>query len=184
MILLIAVGSLAAGQSSSKQARGGKARASASKKRSPAVAKVPAGIAAAAKAFVATGCDASLWDHVYRKQRLRVVEKCILVTGTIHHIKQEADGDDHIQLKLDPAYAALLNSLNHSAQAGTLVAEPICQNVATRANAIAACRDFRSRVVVPAQGAHVRVLGSYVLDAAAKHGWMEIHPVTSIVVGN
>jgi len=38
-----------------------------------------------------------------------VVEKCSAVTGTIHHVKREADGDDHIQLKLDPEFPDLLN---------------------------------------------------------------------------
>jgi hypothetical protein len=43
------------------------------------------------------------------------------------------------------------------------------------------CRDFHSQVEVPAGHAHVKVLGSYVLDSEADHGWMEIHPVTSMV---
>ena len=31
----------------------------------------------------ASGCDATLWDHVYNPQRLIVKQKCIQVTGTI-----------------------------------------------------------------------------------------------------
>jgi hypothetical protein len=140
-------------------------------------------VAAAAKKFVATGCEASLWDHVYHPQRLQVVEACISVSGTIHHIKQEADGDDHIQLKLDSDYASLINDRNMAAQAGCLVLEPICQNAVIQRDAQAACRDFHSAVDLPAKGTHVRVFGSYVLDAEnPEHGWMEIHPVTSIEV--
>jgi len=141
---------------------------------------VPAAFKAAAKNFVADGCDASLWQHVYHPQRLKVVEKCIAVTGTIHHVKREADGDDHIQLKLDPEFAALLNDRNTQAQAGCLVVEPVCQGPVTQADAQAACRDFHSPVEVFAKGKHVRILGSYVLDSEANHGWMEIHPVTAI----
>jgi len=141
---------------------------------------VPAAFKAAAKNFVADGCDASLWQHVYHPQRLKVVEKCIAVTGTIHHVKREADGDDHIQLKLDPEFAALLNDKNTQVQAGCLVVEPVCQGPVTQADAQAACRDFHSPVEVFAKGKHVRILGSYVLDSEANHGWMEIHPVTAI----
>lgn len=139
-------------------------------------------LAEAAKSFVATGCDDSLRAHVYHPQRLKVVEKCISVTGIIHHIKKEADGDDHIQVRLDPEFANLLNARNKAAQAASLVVEPICQNPVTQADAQTACRDFHSSVEVPPKGSHVRVLGSYVLDSEARHGWMEIHPVTSIEV--
>jgi hypothetical protein len=140
-------------------------------------------LAAAAKQFVATGCDDSLWQHVYHPQRLQVVEKCIAVTGTVHHVKKEADGDDHIQLQLDTQFASLLNDRNKTAQADCLILEPICENPVTQADAITACRDFHSSVEVPSKGTHVRVLGSYVLDTEKPgHGWMEIHPVTSIEV--
>lgn len=141
---------------------------------------VPATFTDAAKKFVADGCDASLWQHVYHPQRLKVVEKCIAVTGTIHHVKREADGDDHIQFKLDPEFANLLNDNNTQVQAGCLVVEPVCQGPVTQADAQAACRDFHSAVEVFPSGKHVRVLGSYVLDSEADHGWMEIHPVTAI----
>jgi hypothetical protein len=137
-------------------------------------------LAAAAKPLVATGCDPLSWEHVYHLQRLQVVEKCISVTGTIHHVKKEADGDDHIQLTLDSEFAGLLNDRNKTAQANSLVVEPVCQGTVTQADAQAACRDFHSTVQVPTQGTHVRVLGSYVFDSEANHGWMEIHPVTTI----
>jgi len=143
-------------------------------------ASVPASLKAAAKAFVAQGCDDSVWEHVYHPQRLKVVEKCIAVTGTIHHVKREADGDDHIQLKLDSEFSGLLNDKNSGVQAGCLVVEPVCQGPVTQADAQAACRDFHSAVEIFPKGKHVRVLGSYVLDSEANHGWMEIHPVTEI----
>ena len=34
--------------------------------------------------------------------------------------------------------------------------------------------------VFPPDGQHVKILGSFVLDTEANHGWTEIHPVTSI----
>lgn len=51
--------------------------------------KIDPALAAAAKPLVTTGCDDSLSQHVYNPQRLQVVEKCIAVTGTIHHVKKE-----------------------------------------------------------------------------------------------
>jgi hypothetical protein len=102
------------------------------------------------------------------------------VTGTIHHTKPEADGDDHIQLRVDSQFADLLNDKNKTVQANSLIIEPVCQGPVTQADALAACRDFHSPVEVPAKGTKVRVLGRFVLDTEAGHGWTEIHPVTSI----
>jgi hypothetical protein len=117
---------------------------------------------------------------VYFKARLHIVEGCIAVTGTIRHIKREADGDDHIQLAVDPEFSKLLNERNKTAQADSLILEPICQGSVTQEDAEAACRDFHSPVEVPKAGSKVRVVGSYVFDS--QQGWMEIHPVSSIEV--
>lgn len=138
-------------------------------------------IKAAAHAAVATGCDASLWHHVYHPARLQVVEKCIEVTGTIHHVKGEADGDDHIQVKLDPPFDKLLNTRNINIQASCLVIEPVCERAVTQADAVAACKDFHSPVRRPSGDQHVKILGAFVLDTDGNHGWTEIHPVTSII---
>lgn len=68
-------------------------------------------------------------------------------------------------------------------QKGCLVLDPICQNPVTQTDAMGPCRDFHSNVYVPKKDSHVRVLGSYVLDSEQPgHGWMEIHPVTSVQV--
>jgi hypothetical protein len=137
-------------------------------------------IKAAAHAAAATGCDNSLWQHVYHPARLQVVEKCIEVTGTIHHLKKEADGDDHIQVKVDPPFDKLLNARNISIQASCLVVEPVCEGLVTQADAVAACRDFHSPVRLPGPNEHVKILGAFILDTEGNHGWTEIHPVTSI----
>ena len=137
----------------------------------------------ASRPFIATGCDESLWGHVYHPKRLVKIQKCISVTGTIYYKKREADGDDHIQLKLDDQYRALLNARNETAQKGCLVLESVCQHTVKQSDANAACQDFQSGVNVPRTKSHVRVVGSYVLGTGKPgHGWMEIHPVTSIKV--
>jgi hypothetical protein len=144
----------------------------------------PAGVteetSLAARAATAGGCNAELWDHVYNKSRLHIVHGCIAVTGTIRHIKREADGDKHIQLAVDPEFSKLLNARNKTAQGGTLIVETICEAPPTQDAAEIACRDFHSPVAVPKAGSKVRVIGSYVLDRAT--GWMEIHPASSIEV--
>lgn len=134
----------------------------------------------AAEGAATSGCNPELWDHVYRKTRLHIVKGCIAVTGTIRDIKREGDGDDHIQLAVDPEFSKLLNERNKTAQGDTLIIEPICKGPVTQQDAEAACRDFHSAVDVPKAGTKVRVVGSYVLDIP--QGWMEIHPVSSIEV--
>src|SRR5229473_584076 len=49
----------------------------------------------------ATGCDASLWAHVYSPKRLQQVAPCISVTGIIEESNVDEDGDQHFLLKLD-----------------------------------------------------------------------------------
>ena len=128
--------------------------------------------------LVHDGCDASLWDNVYKPGRLKVVEKCVAVKGVIEKIRVEKDGDYHILLKLDPAYSHLTNKKNAKRQKGNLVLEPICQKRVRQEDAKEACAGFNKFMNIPPVGTHVAVVGSYVLDTP--HGWMEIHPVTSI----
>ena len=54
-------------------------------------------------------CDSTLWQHVYKAYRLKVIEQCKTVSGTIKLIRKEKDGDLHIQLKLDKGQRKLLN---------------------------------------------------------------------------
>jgi hypothetical protein len=144
-------------------------------------------------AAAATGCDASLWQHVYKPTRLINKQDCITVTGTIvdatanqkvHHadgMRHEGDGDTHGWLKLDPQFTNLLNPGNTSNEGGNLVFEVVCHFSVTQADAVAACKGFKSSITIPPVGSHVAITGSYVQDT--NHAkWMEIHPVTSIVV--
>jgi hypothetical protein len=181
VILVLGMAATLAGQTGSSSSGGTTATKTPAKTtpKKPAINLAP--FKAAAKPFETTGCNATLWTHVYNPQRLVVVDNCIAVTGSIHHVKKEADGDDHIQLTVDAEFAALLNDQNKLAQANSLILEPICQNAVTQTDAIASCKDIHPTVVVPATGTHVKVVGSYVYDSEKPgHGWMEIHPVTSL----
>jgi preprotein translocase subunit YajC len=123
-------------------------------------------------------CDSGLWEHVYNKKRLKVIEECKIVTGTILRSKKEEDGDLHIQLKPDAGQESLLNDKNYEIQKGALVVEPICINEVIQKNAKLPCQGYINNVFIPGRGDHVSVKGSYVQDM--EHGWMEIHPVTEI----
>lgn len=139
----------------------------------------------------AAQCDDSLWSHVYNPQRLIVKQQCIAVTGTIvdatngreaDGVRHEADGDTHGWLKVDPQFTNLLNAGNMSDEGGNLVFEIVCKFRVTQQDAKAACPlTYHSPVQVPPVGSHVRIVGSHVQDT--NHAkWMEIHPVTSIIV--
>lgn len=95
-------------------------------------------------------------------------------------LRREADGDWHIQLRLDPGQEGLLNAKNISDQAGSLVLEIVCANTVTQADAVSACASYQNTVPVPQVGARILAVGAHVLDTA--HGWNEIHPVWSITV--
>jgi hypothetical protein len=123
-------------------------------------------------------CDSALWEHVYRPQRLYVLDPCITVTGIIEEEIQEQDGDTHLRLKLDSQFEYMLNERNRSSQYGNLVLEVICQSSVAQADAVSACEALDKRWEIPSAGTHVQVTGPYVLDT--QHGWNEIHPVNSI----
>ncbi len=125
-------------------------------------------------------CDTSLWQHVYHKYRLEVKEECKTVSGVVLAKKIEADGDYHIRLKLDPGQGQLLNEKNISVQDSCLVIEAVCAHEVTQTDAISACENYVNNVRIPEVGEHIRVTGSYVLDT--QHGWLEIHPITAIIV--
>jgi hypothetical protein len=145
----------------------------------------------AAPSSASTGCDTTLWNHVYHPDRLIVKQKCISVTGTIvdatngkrsDGVRKEADGDTHGWLKVDPQFKKLLNAGNMSNEGGNLVFEIVCKFSVSQADAKASCpTSYHTPVILPAVGSHVRIVGSYVQDN--NHAkWMEVHPVSTIEV--
>ena len=119
--------------------------------------------------------------HVYRPGRLLLQNPCLTVSGTVRHITPELDGDDHVRLQLDPAYAGMVNQDNLDQQGGDLVLEPICKHPAVQPNAIPACSGYTNPIDVPPPGTHVVASGAYVLDSV--HGWLELHPLFDIHPG-
>ena len=125
-------------------------------------------------------CDDSLWNHVYMKYRLSIIEPCKKVTGVIVNTKKSKDGDVHILLNLDKGQEKLLNEYNIKKQEGCLAIEPVCVTKVYRFFVGKVCDGYINNVYLPLVGDHVEVIGSFVKDV--QHGWNEIHPVTKITI--
>ena len=119
----------------------------------------------------------TLWKHVYHPDRLKVIDSCITITGFVNKIKSEADGDKHIQIRVDSQYQHLLNSRNITIQNGCLVIEIVCVGKITQTDVGTVCDNYSSEVTIPKKGNRVQVIGSYIEDTEGNHGWCEIHPV-------
>ncbi len=115
--------------------------------------------------------------YTYRPARLQVILPCLRVTGTIIQSSAEADGDYHINVKLDPPYEDLLTDGN-AAEDGLLIVEPVCQFPPLQAEAIRVCASDPDPLSggLPAVGDHVFLEGRWVLDLQ-HHAWAELHPL-------
>ena len=115
---------------------------------------------------------------VYHPDRLGVLVACRTARGRVLAVLFEADGDRHIWLAPDPAYAGLLNSDNHYRGVPALVLEiiPDCASRPADAGAAAACPP--SGLPEPREGERIEVWGPWVRDY--NHGWNEIHPVDGL----
>src|SRR5947207_5517115 len=74
------------------------------------------------------GCDQSLWNHVYDPSRLKILNQCMTVTGTVAESNVDEDGDQHFLVKLDRGQDQLLTKKNVKKKDGDLVAEIVCAN--------------------------------------------------------
>ena len=126
----------------------------------------------------ATGCDASLWNHVYNPTRLQKLSPCITVTGTVEESSADDDGDQHFLVKLDPSQQNLVNKRNQKKKNGDLVGEIVCANPVKLKKAKAACAGYTNPIAIPKVGDRVRMTGTYVIDL--HNGWAEVHPVSKL----
>jgi hypothetical protein len=142
----------------------------------PATQSVGASVATAVQA--ASTCTPGNQDsYVYRPARLRSVAPCIRAHGTIVARSMEADGDIHLQLRLDEREQVLLNA-GSVAAGGNLVVEAICQFPPLQADAIRICAANPNPFPgpLPNVGDHVWMEGRYVVEV--QHGaWTELHPL-------
>lgn len=135
-------------------------------------------VAAVSPSSSAAACLPTDQDqYIYHPSRLEVAAPCIRVSGVVAEVRTEADGDLHILLALDAAYAHLLTPANQGVERGDLVVEPVCVRAVTQADAIEVCAaDPDPMIVLPRQGDYVWMEGRYVFDL--EHGgWAELHPL-------
>ena len=127
----------------------------------------------------ASGCDSTLWQHVYTPKRLSVISSCTTATGTISEPRPDDDGDMHANLMLDAGQESMVNKRNQKKKGGGLVIEIVCSvQPKSPKPAIQSCQGYHAPLSMPAAGAHVRVTGTHVIDT--HNGWTEIHPVSKI----
>ncbi len=114
--------------------------------------------------------------YVYRPARLQALAPCIRVIGTVTSTSAEADGDIHINVRLDGAFRVVLRPGNDF-EDGDLIVEPVCQVAPPQADAIRICASDAARLDrTPQVGDHVWLEGRYVLDLQ-HHAWAELHPL-------
>ena len=126
-----------------------------------------------------TACTPTDQDkYVYHPSRLVVRAACIHVSGTVQAVRRATDGDLHILLALDPAYANLLTPANQGEGRGDLIVEPVCVRPVVQSDAIATCARDRDPLPdpFPVVGEAVWMEGRYVLDLEHA-GWAELHPL-------
>lgn len=128
--------------------------------------------------FAASGCDESLWKHVYNPTRLQRLAPCIAASGTVAESLVDPDGDQHFLLHLDPGQDVLVNQRNDKKKSGSLVVEIVCANPVSLPKVKGACLGYTNKIPLPAIGAHIKAIGTYVIDS--HNGWAEIHPVTRL----
>lgn len=113
-------------------------------------------------------CDTTPLRHVYKPSRLKVLERCARVTGTVVTARHEHDGDWHVNMRIDqPGWT---NPANDRGQHGLTVVEftPLDP------------RPPRFRA-----GMRLSVLVTKVADQQHKRrtedaGWIEGHPVFAV----
>ncbi|HSP54421.1 MAG TPA: hypothetical protein VLS25_02440 [Dehalococcoidia bacterium] len=104
-------------------------------------------------------------EGVYAPARLKILDPCLTVTGTVRDdIEHALDGDITFGLILSPEDRRLVNDVNDTNYGGALHLEIVPMD--------------QESVATPKPGDKITVKGPWVTDLA--HGHNEIHPVFSI----
>ena len=143
------------------------------------------GVAGTTETLRNAACDKNPRAGVHGPDRLKVVSPCAVFQGTVTEAPvKNPDGDVSFQASPDPGYASFLNA-NNRREGGLHVEivprdQPGCTpGQPVHAGDVPDLGTCSGRdVVTPAIGAHVRIIGSWVLDR--NNGWFEMHPVWSI----
>ncbi|MBI4317767.1 MAG: hypothetical protein HY675_04695 [Chloroflexi bacterium] len=103
-------------------------------------------------------------EGVHHPARIKVIDRCVTVRGTVAIVRDHEDGDWDIGLVPDPPDLDLLGRGNLTKLGGLLVVEVIPMDQPT--------------VKRPRAGSRIAVTGAYVVDTP--NGWREIHPAWQI----
>ncbi len=119
-------------------------------------------------------CDKALWDPVYTKDRLRVLNACQVATGIVQGTEIERDGDAEIWITPDAKHSNLMRPGNQYSR-GWLVVEIPCQAPIVQQDAMGTCDKFTgAKMTLPAVGDHIVVAAPWVEDRS-HHNWGELH---------
>ncbi|MGA7911911.1 MAG: hypothetical protein WCC30_10260 [Candidatus Dormiibacterota bacterium] len=69
---------------------------------------------------------------VHNPDRLKVLEPCARAAGTVVDVAHEDDGDYHVRISPDPAYAYLVNSEHFQAKPGMFAEIPLARDPSCR----------------------------------------------------
>jgi len=105
-------------------------------------------------------------DGVDRQARFNVLSTCETVTGIVHDMSKQDDGDYQFNVDVDSQYKHLLNDANNNEVKGMLVVEIIPKD--------------QNSVYVPKEGDRIQAVGAWVTDTP--HGWNEIHPAWKVTL--
>lgn len=128
-------------------------------------------------------CDDTLWNRIYLRDRLHVLNPCQMASGVVVDRGIEPDGDLVMELIPDPPYTSLLRPGNNSPDAhGHLVVEVPCQGTTTEDSPRAACAQFTgTKVEVPSLGTHIVAAAPWVEDLNHS-AWGELHGARLIIL--
>lgn len=149
------------------------------------VSSSTSGVEGKSYAVRSRACERNPNDGVHSPDRLKVLEPCAVFQGTVSVTPvKNPDGDVSFDVKPDPGYANMLNAHNRSEgglhievvprdQPGCVVGKPVHVGDVPGLG-VCSGRDIAG----PALGAHVRIIGPWVLDR--NNDWYEIHPTWKI----
>jgi hypothetical protein len=124
-------------------------------------------------------CEQRWWKYVYSPERLKVLEPCATVRGTVLRVRHPLDGDAIVYVRLDPEYARFSNQKLKGYGKDALELEIVCKHPVFKF-LVFKCWSCKNRIPVPGLGDHVEADGFYVEDGG--HGHTELHPVTRLTV--
>jgi hypothetical protein len=135
---------------------------------------------------------------VYLPSRLRLLDRCRTVSGTVDCLKVEPDGDVHLRLRVDQQFDGMLKSANSLQTCANQSGPHLVVEIIPQRKQGALFRDNNADAggfispAIPQSGDHIEVTGPYVIDTNVLHrvlyqgraaeDWAEIHPAWGIKV--